>query len=151
MGHPQPVTGTPLDTDNYTANDILTTQVFMIKSKAFDMRYHWIKDFIAQKQFNWYRGKGKLNQSDYFTKHFLPSHHRQMRYQHLQEVPTLVSNYITSHIRGCVPPSVPRWYLPHVTNVCPTVSDSLFSVDPWSSLEFLINLLSYNYSDISST
>ena len=54
MGHPQPVTGMPLETDNSTANDILTSQVRMKLSKAFDMRYHWIKDRISQKQFNLY-------------------------------------------------------------------------------------------------
>ena len=98
MNHPQPVTGTPIENDKSTANDILTAQVRMKRSKAFDMRYHWIKDSIAQKQLNLYWAKGKLNRADYFTKHVPPSHHRQMRYQYLQEVTTLVSNYTTSHV-----------------------------------------------------
>ena len=54
MNHPQPVTGTPIENDKSTANDILTAQVRMKRSKAFDMRYHWIKDIIAQKQLNLY-------------------------------------------------------------------------------------------------
>jgi hypothetical protein len=48
MGHKQPATGTPLKTNNSTAIGILRAQVRMKRSKAFDMRYHWIKDRIAQ-------------------------------------------------------------------------------------------------------
>jgi hypothetical protein len=47
MGHKQPITGTPIETDNSTAHDILKAQVRMKRSKAFDMRYHWLKDRIA--------------------------------------------------------------------------------------------------------
>ena len=54
LGNPQPSIGTPLETDNSTANDILTAQVRMKRSKAFDMRYHWIKDQIEQNQFSLY-------------------------------------------------------------------------------------------------
>ena len=39
MGHKQPLTGTPLETDNSTAHGILHAQVRLKKSKAFDMRY----------------------------------------------------------------------------------------------------------------
>ena len=42
MGHPQPGLGTPIETDNSTAYDILTAQVRMKCSKAFDICYHWI-------------------------------------------------------------------------------------------------------------
>ena len=42
LGHPQPGLGTPIETDNSTAHDILTAQVHMKSSKAFDMCYHWI-------------------------------------------------------------------------------------------------------------
>jgi hypothetical protein len=38
MGHKQPTNGTPLETDNSTAHDILKAQVCMKRSKAFDMR-----------------------------------------------------------------------------------------------------------------
>ena len=103
MGHPQPTTGTPLETDNSTAHDILTATVRMKRSKAFDMRYHWLKDRIAQKHFNLYWAPGKLNKADYYTKHFPPSHHKAERYQpgRLQE-PTHLVNILTSHLRGCV-------------------------------------------------
>ena len=72
MGHPQPPNGTPMETDNSTAHDILTAAVRMKRSKSFDMRYHWIKDRIAQKQFYLHWAKGKLNRADYFTKHHPP-------------------------------------------------------------------------------
>jgi hypothetical protein len=57
MGHPQ--SATPLETDNSTAHRILHAQVCMKKSKVFDMGYHWLKDCIAQKQFNLYWSPGK--------------------------------------------------------------------------------------------
>ena len=47
--HQQPVDGTPLETDNSTAHDILRAQVRMKLSKSFDMRYHWLKDRITQR------------------------------------------------------------------------------------------------------
>lgn len=88
MGHKQPSTGTPLETDNSTAHDILKAQVRMKRSKAFDMRYHWLKDRINRLQFNLYWAPGRLNDSDYFTKHHPPSHHRLMRYRYLQRPPS---------------------------------------------------------------
>jgi hypothetical protein len=106
MGHPQPPTGTPLETDNSTAHDILTATVRMKRSKAFDMRYHWLKDRIAQKQFNLYWAPGKLNKADYYTKHFPPAHHQAERYQPGRlQVPTRTThlvNLLTSLLRGCV-------------------------------------------------
>ena len=72
LGHPQPPSGTPLETENTTDHDILLAKVSMKRSKAFDMRYHWLKDRIEQLQFNLYWGKGKLNRADYFTKHHPP-------------------------------------------------------------------------------
>ena len=104
MGHPQPPTGTPLETDNATAHGILHAQVRMRKSKAFDMRYHWLKDRIAQRQFNLYWKKGATNAADYFSKHHPPAHHRQERQRYL--LPTRPS--VTSYVRGCVSPSGSR-------------------------------------------
>jgi hypothetical protein len=104
MGHPQPTTGTPLETDNATAHGILHAQVRMRKSKAFDMRYHWLKDRIAQRQFNLYWKKGATNAADYFSKHHPPAHHRRERQRYL--LPTRQS--VTSYMRGCVSPSGSR-------------------------------------------
>jgi hypothetical protein len=57
MGQLQPAT--PLEIDNSTAHGILHAQVRMNKSKAFNMGYHWLKDCIAQKQFNLYWSPGE--------------------------------------------------------------------------------------------
>jgi len=75
LGHPQPSHGTPIETDNSTAHDILKAQVCLKVSKAFDMCYHWIKDRIAQGQFNHFWDSGKQNCGDYFTKHHPLAYH----------------------------------------------------------------------------
>jgi hypothetical protein len=74
----------------------------MKKSKAFDMRYHWLKDRIAQKQFNLYWSPGQTNSADYFSKHHPPAHHKLMRYQYLQRA--LAAHIAPSPVRGCVSP-----------------------------------------------
>jgi hypothetical protein len=130
MGHPQPTTGTPLETDNSTAHDILTATVRMKRSKAFDMRYHWLKDRIAQQQFNLYWAPGKLNKADYYTKHFPPAHHRSERYQPYRlQAPTHVINALTSHLRGCVPPRAPRGIL------LPAMTSTSTSCSPRANVE----------------
>ena len=50
----------------------------MKRSKAFDMRYHWVCDCIAQKQYNLYWKADKANDADYYSNHFLPSYHKLM-------------------------------------------------------------------------
>ena len=86
LGHRQPSTGSPFDTDNNTAQGILNSKMRQKLSKAFDMRYWWMKDRISQGQFNLKWAPGKLNLADYFTKHHPPWHHRKMRYKYLQKV-----------------------------------------------------------------
>jgi hypothetical protein len=102
MGHKQPLTGNPLETNNSTADGVLKAQVRMKRSKAFDMRYHWLKDCVARKQFNLHWAPGKANPADYFSKHHPPSHHKIMRAQHLQRPQ---GNALRTHMRGCVTPS----------------------------------------------
>jgi hypothetical protein len=79
MGHPQLPTGTPLETDNSTANGILHANVRLKRSKAFDMRYFWLRDRVNQKQFNLYWRRGSDNSADYFSKHHSPQHHKNVR------------------------------------------------------------------------
>ena len=108
MGHPQPDTGTPLETDNSTADGILHAKVRLKRSKAFGMRYHWLKCRIRQRQFLLYWAPGKSNSADYFSKHHPPAHHRLMRRQYLQQIANSVvahSAAVTLSLRGCVPPS----------------------------------------------
>jgi hypothetical protein len=47
LGHIQPTT--PLRTDNSTAFDILNETIKQKRSKAMDMRYHWLTDRVRKK------------------------------------------------------------------------------------------------------
>ncbi len=49
MGHPQP--RTPIQTDNKTANDLLTNKIMPKALKAMNMRFHWLRCRKAQGQF----------------------------------------------------------------------------------------------------
>ena len=66
---PQPRNRTPFDTYKSTAHGILTSNMRSKISKAFDMRYWWIKDRIKQNTFDLIWAAGKQNAADYFTKH----------------------------------------------------------------------------------
>jgi hypothetical protein len=55
--HTQPPT--PLQTDNSTAFGILNEKIKQKRSKAMDMRYHWLTDRVRQKQFNVYWRPGR--------------------------------------------------------------------------------------------
>ena len=77
MGHPQP--RTPIQTDNKTANDLLTNQIMPKALKAMDMRFHWLRCRDAQGQFRYYWRPGTQNLADYFTKHHPASHHTAIR------------------------------------------------------------------------
>jgi hypothetical protein len=131
MGHPQPSAGTPIETDNSTAHGILHAQVRLKKSKAFDMRYHWLKDRISQKQFNLYWAPGKSNSADYFSKHHSPAHHKLMRPQYLQRV--LAAHAAPPSVRGCVSPSVSTSGFPN-----PQMTTRTIALGPLSPLISLI-------------
>jgi hypothetical protein len=78
MGHLQPPT--PVQTDNLTADDIINLRVQPKRTKAMDMRFHWLHDWgVNQKQFKFYWRPGTLMRADYWMKHHSPSHHRHMR------------------------------------------------------------------------
>jgi hypothetical protein len=103
MGHPQPPSGTPLETDNTTALGILRAQVRMKRSKAFDMRIHWLRDRVATKQFNLHWKPGSTNKADYTSKHHPPAYHKLVRPQYLHVAANITS--VPSFARGCVSPS----------------------------------------------
>ena len=75
--------------DNIWSHNSTTT-------KGQDMHYHWIKDRIAQGQYNLFWASGKQNRADYFTKHHPPAHHLQMCPLYLH-----TANHV-SHMWGCV-------------------------------------------------
>jgi hypothetical protein len=76
LGHTQPPT--PLRTDNSTAFGILNETIKQKRSKAMDMRYHWLADRVRQKQFDVYWRPERENLGDYHTKHHLAQHHKDM-------------------------------------------------------------------------
>jgi hypothetical protein len=50
MGFSQP--GSPVTTDNSTANGIMNGTIRQQCSRAIDMRYHWVRDCVVQKHFD---------------------------------------------------------------------------------------------------
>ena len=83
LGHPQPPT--PLKTDNSTATGFVYDNIHQKRSKAWDMRYHWLRDRLTQQQFNIFWEKGVTNDADYFTKHHATSHHRAQRAKYVRD------------------------------------------------------------------
>ena len=83
LGHPQPAT--PIKTDNSTALGFVYNNIHMKKSKAWDMRYNWLRDREIQKQFRIYWMPGTQNHGDYWTKHHPTIYHRQIRNQYIQD------------------------------------------------------------------
>ena len=49
MGHPQPPT--PMQTDNTTALGVVNRNLQPRRTKAMDMRFHWLRDRAAQAMF----------------------------------------------------------------------------------------------------
>jgi hypothetical protein len=62
LKHSQPKEGVRIVTDNSTAAGIANNTVKQKRSKAFDMRYYWIRDRAAQGQFRivWQGGRHNL-------------------------------------------------------------------------------------------
>jgi hypothetical protein len=81
MGHSQPPI--PIQVDNTTAEGYSNETIKPKRSKAMDMRYHWIQDRVRQKMFLVYYRPGSTNLADPFTKHHPPEHLRIMRPKYL--------------------------------------------------------------------
>jgi hypothetical protein len=81
MGHPQKKT--PLITDNNTAHGLTQGTMIPKRSKAMDMRFHWLKDRACQGQFKIKWKKGSANKADYPSKHHPPTVHQTRRQQFL--------------------------------------------------------------------
>ncbi len=73
MGHPQPPT--PTQTDNSTALGVVTSNIQPRQTKSMDMRFYWLQDRGAQKQFKSLWRPGKTNLGNYWTKHHCSAHH----------------------------------------------------------------------------
>ena len=87
MGHPQP--RTPIQTDNLTAEGIINQKIQPKRTKAMDMRFHWLRNHEAQGQFKIYWRPRKTNLADYFTKHRPPIHHVNVRSEFLSKIKDL--------------------------------------------------------------
>eukprot|EP00804_Cyclotella_cryptica_P008732 CCRYP_018472-RA/>CCRYP_018472-RA protein AED:0.06 eAED:0.06 QI:0/0/0/1/1/1/4/0/898 len=74
LGHKQPAT--PLQTDNSTAEGVVNGKVQPKHMKATDMQFHWLHNHKCQEQFRIYWRPGKLNYTDYWTKHHPAAHHQ---------------------------------------------------------------------------
>jgi hypothetical protein len=59
MGHPQPPT--PIQTDNTTAEGVVNHKIQPKRTKAMDMRFHWLRDRKQRQQFRiyWRPGGGE--------------------------------------------------------------------------------------------
>ena len=73
MGHKQPPT--PLQTDNAMAEAVTNGKVQPKRTKAMDIRLHWLRDWECQKQFRIYWRPGKLKYADYWTKNHAGTYH----------------------------------------------------------------------------
>jgi hypothetical protein len=67
LGHKRPPT--PIQTDNAMADTVINGKVQPKQTKAMDMRIHWLRDRECQQQFRIYWRPGKMNYTDYWTKH----------------------------------------------------------------------------------
>ena len=83
MHHPQPPT--LIQVDNYNAVVIANKSIKQKRSKAMDMRFHWIQDRILQEHFNVFWKPGPTYLVDYHSKHHPTPHHIQVRYTNLHE------------------------------------------------------------------
>jgi hypothetical protein len=59
--------------DNSMAEDVGNHKIQPKRTKAMDMRFHWLRDRESQKQLRIYWRPGKTNLADYFTKHQTPN------------------------------------------------------------------------------
>ena len=81
MGHKQP--RTPIQTDNATAEAVVNAKVLPKRTKAMDMRFHWLRCRAAQKLIRVFWRPGTTNKGDYPSKHHPGSHHRNVRSEFL--------------------------------------------------------------------
>ena len=81
MGHQQPPT--PIQTDNAMADAVVNGKITPKRTKAMDMRFHWLRDRECQQQFKFFWRPGKTNYADYWTKHHSAAHHVNMRKEFL--------------------------------------------------------------------
>ena len=73
MGHNQPPT--PMQTNNPTSLGLVANNIGSKYLNFMDMKLHWLRCHISQKQFRHYWQPGPNNLGDYVTKHHTVIHH----------------------------------------------------------------------------
>jgi hypothetical protein len=84
LGHPQGPT--LVTSDNKCAVGLSNDTVKPKRSKAMDMRFHWVKDRVKQGQFIIRWAPGDVNYADFFTKLHSDKHHQLMRQYYVQDL-----------------------------------------------------------------
>ena len=87
----------PIKTDNAAANEIINNTMEQKRSKAMDMRFHWLRDRVNQNQFYIFWDAGKHNLGDYYSKHHPAAYHKQMRPIH-----TYIQGLSPRSLQGCI-------------------------------------------------
>ena len=77
LGHKQQPT--LMHIDSKTADGLLQQKMQSERTKAMDMRFHWLRDRQQQQQLNIFWRPGSNNMGDYYTKHHPASHHQKLR------------------------------------------------------------------------
>eukprot|EP00804_Cyclotella_cryptica_P014406 CCRYP_020991-RA/>CCRYP_020991-RA protein AED:0.43 eAED:0.43 QI:0/0/0/1/0/0/2/0/190 len=106
LGHPQPPT--PIQIDNSTALGVVTNIIQPKRTKAMDMRFHWLQN---QKQFRTYWRAGTTNLADYVTKHHPALHHQAICHIYLTTPTKLLDLWHKAHNILKVATTLPT--LPH--------------------------------------
>jgi len=83
LGYPQPAT--VITCDNQCAVSIAHDTVKQKRSKAVDMRFHWIRDRIRQGHFHVEWQPGSTNLADFFTKAHSCKHHAAVRHLYVHD------------------------------------------------------------------
>jgi hypothetical protein len=96
LGHPQPPDGTPIRTNNSTADGIMNQTVKPKRSKSMDMQFWWLADRVEQNQFRIFWAPGSVNLADSFSKKYPASHHIKGRPTYLH-----IDGKSPSSLQGC--------------------------------------------------
>jgi hypothetical protein len=96
LGYPQKAT--PMISDNSCAVGTANKEIKQRKSKAIDMRYHWIRDRVKQGHFQVTWKPGETNLADFFTKAHPVQHHKLMRSSYVN-TPMLTTPRVNASFR----------------------------------------------------
>jgi hypothetical protein len=102
LGHPQPPT--PIHIDNTTTVGIVNSTIKRQRSRAMEMRYFWLLDQEAQRNFAFLQHPGLENLGDYPSKHHTGAIHQHVRpyYIHEKNSPLVLPRALQpSARRGC--------------------------------------------------